>query len=309
MSIGRNLNAMYITAAAVCSFMLSNAASAALASSGQKGNSTEITDRGALSASAELHRVVALQRGSNFRELGGYRASGGREVRRGLIYRSGALAFLSDADVAKIKALGVQRVVDLRSSEERIMAPGNLDGVVNMSIGYSITDLTPMDRLSKLSSAETINDTYRTFPIILAPQLRLIFTTLLQNPGPLVYHCSAGQDRTGFASAMVLAALGVPKSTIYEDYLLSSKYRRPQFEFPLLDAANYPEPSFARMMAEAQKSPGYFTPAPLRDEHGPYLRIAFDEIEARWGSLENYLRDEIGLSRNDIDALRRIYLN
>ncbi len=63
---------------------------------------------------------------------------------------------------------------------------------------------------------------------MLAPQMRLLFNTLKRGEGPIEYNCSAGQDRTGFATALILSALGVPRETIYKDYLLSVKYRQPR---------------------------------------------------------------------------------
>src|SRR3546814_12094115 len=76
---------------------------------------------------------------------------------------------------------------------------------------------------------------YRDFPQQLVPQLRVLFDTLLAKEGPVVYNCSAGQDRTGFATAMIMSALGVPREVIYKDYLLSTGYRKPLYELPKID--------------------------------------------------------------------------
>jgi protein-tyrosine phosphatase len=150
---------------------------------------------------------------------------------------------------------------------------------------------------------------YRAFPTMLAPHLRLLFATLLRREGPVEYNCSAGQDRTGFASAMILSALGVPRATILEDYDLSTRYRQPRYEMPPIDARLYPGNAAAALFAQVQASPAASVAQPLREADGtPFLAGAFAAIEERWGSVDRYLEQEIGLRPVDIAALRAAYL-
>lgn len=169
-------------------------------------------------------RLLPLAQSSNFRDIGGYAAAGGKHVRWGKIYRSGATPLLTDADLQEIKALGLANMVDLRSSEEVVLVPTRIRGVPMTSVGYSMGQMMSLDP-AKLGTSNG-PELYGTFPVFLAPQLRVVFERLLSNDGPLVYNCSAGQDRTGFVTAMVLSALGVPRATIIEDYHLSTAYRR-----------------------------------------------------------------------------------
>jgi protein-tyrosine phosphatase len=249
-------------------------------------------------------RQIPLTQGSNFRDIGGYPAAGGKQVRYGLIYRSGATPVLTDADVARIKALGLKNIVDLRSSEERLLAPTRLTGIPYTAIDYSMLAMMG-DRRNFTNGG----DLYRNFPAFLAPHLRIVFDDLLAAKGPIVYHCSAGQDRTGFATAMVLSALGVPRDVITADYHLSTADRKPEFELPKIDAETAARNPVARMFAAYQGNPGYATPQPLKDKDGTaFLDSAFAEIEAKWGSVDHYLEKAIGLTKADRALLRATYL-
>jgi protein-tyrosine phosphatase len=249
-------------------------------------------------------RLVPLAQGSNFRDIGGYPAADGKHVRWGLIYRSGAQPMLSDADLAELRGLRLAQLVDLRSDEERVLAPTRIDGVAYTAVGYSMQELMPAGGSKPIRNGA---DLYRRFPERFAPQLKIIFADLLGSHAPLVYNCSAGQDRTGFATAMILSALGVPRETIYADYLLSTVYRRPEFEMPPIDAAAHPGDPVAQMFAQYHKRAA--RPQSLIDDQGhPFLTGAFEEIDAKWGAVDGYLQQEIGLTPTDITRLRLLYL-
>jgi protein-tyrosine phosphatase len=252
-------------------------------------------------------RILPLEHGSNFRDIGGYPAAGGKHVRWGLIYRSGASAMLTDADVQQVQALKLGQMVDLRSSEERVLAPTRIDGVPYTAVGYSMgAMMKPMGGSTEIKNGGAI---YRNFPTFLAPQLRIIFGDLLSRKGAIAYNCSAGQDRTGFATAMVLSALGTPRDVIIQDYHLSTKYRQPAHEMPHINLAAHPNDPAAALFARYQDDPRGAIAQPLKEADGTaFLASAFDEIEKRWGSVDGYLEKEIGLSKVDIANLRRIYL-
>lgn len=252
-------------------------------------------------------RVLPLAQGSNFRDLGGYAAAGGRHVRWGLIYRSGATPVLTDADVAQVKALGIRDLVDLRSKEERSLAPTRLTGIRTSAVDYSMAALMPSAAPgTPIRNGATL---YHGLPALLAPQIKIVFAKLLGHEGPVAYNCSAGQDRTGFTTAIVLSALGVPRETIVKDYLLSTQYRHPENELPPIDAATAASNPVAGFFAGYQKSPGYKTPQPLVEADGtPFLSGAFAEIDDKWGSTDGYLTRAIGLTRADIARLRKLYL-
>ncbi len=252
-------------------------------------------------------RALPLEQGSNFRDLGGYPTADGRHVRWGRIFRSGGTPLLTDADLTRIAALDLRRMIDLRSSEERALAPTRIAGVEYAAIGYSMAAMSG----GTISSGglTDIGRVYRGFPAMFAPQTRLIFRTLLQDDGAIVYNCAAGQDRTGFVTAVILSALGVPRDVIYRDYHLSTVYRRPQFEMPKIDTRVQSGNPVAMFFAKYQEDPGYATPKPLYTPDGKaMLEFAFEDMDARWGSVDGYLAQEIGLTAADLERLRSLYL-
>jgi protein-tyrosine phosphatase len=257
-------------------------------------------------------RVLPLEQGSNFRDIGGYPAAGGKHVRWGMIYRSGGQPLLTDADVKAVQGLGIANLVDLRSDEERVLAPTRIDGIPYSAVGYSMA--TMMASMPKVGSGaaspmQGLGNAYRGFPTQLAPQIRLVFRKLLAKEGPVAYNCSAGQDRTGFTTGLILSVLGVPRDTIYADYTLSTTYRRPQWELPPISDAMATTNPVAGFFARFQKDPVLSKPQPLVAPDGtPFLAYAFSEIDGRWGSVDAYLQQEIGLSAIDIASLRATYL-
>jgi protein-tyrosine phosphatase len=267
-------------------------------------------------------RVLPLENGSNFRDVGGYETIDGKRVKWGLIYRSGAMPQLTDRDYAYLGNLGIRVLCDLRSTEERDLAPTQskeLSPVRYVAIDYPASDifkgLTPQGSASVNDSrdgkAEPRRNLYRAWPVSLAPQFKEIFTALLENQAPLAFNCSAGQDRTGVATALVLTALGVPRETILDDYHLSTVHRRPEFERGNADYERLADTNIvARFYVEADKrGPDALKPRPLYDEAGRARLLAtFDEIETRWGSIERYLADVLDVDRTDLERLRSLYL-
>ncbi len=267
-------------------------------------------------------RVLPLQQGSNFRDVGGYATASGKHVRWGMIYRSGGQPMLTDADVQDVKSLGIANLIDLRSDEERVIAPTRLEGIPYSAVGYSMAAiLASMAQGVKQGGLATNPATdpaaalagmangYRAFPTQLAPQLRIVFRRLLSNEGPILFNCSAGQDRTGFTAAIILSALGVPRDTIAADYLLSTPSRRPQWELPPISDAMAATSPTATFLAAAQKNPAFAKANPLMTtDKTPFISYAFQAIDAKWGSVDHYLEQEVGLSKIDLAALHATYL-
>ena len=146
-----------------------------------------------------------------------------------------------------------------------------------------------------------ILDLYRTWPVSLAPQYRQIFRDLLRHDGAVSYHCSAGQDRAGVATALILTALGVPRAVILQDYLLSTADRRPAYEIPPLTAGEYPgnvvADFYLRMQAAGPRKPG-----PLTGPDGvPFCR-PLSTPSRRAGGRWTPLDQELGVGPADIAA-------
>lgn len=261
-------------------------------------------------------RVLPLEGGSNFRDLGGYRTEDGKTVRKGLLYRSGVMTGLTDKDEDYLADFGFDTVVDLRSNEERELYPNRWApeaGIDYVKVDYSMMEMMKAAAGDKAGADHKVEfdmaSLYREMPYYLKPQLKAYFQRAIDGRAPLVVNCSAGQDRTGITSALMLTALGVPRPRIVQDYVLSTEYRRPRIERGSVDLAAAAETNgFARMMLrhggqESERA------APLITGEGiPYLYYAFEQIEADYGTVEAFLEEELDVDAGDIAALREQYL-
>jgi protein-tyrosine phosphatase len=269
-------------------------------------------------ARAELlrsyRRLLPLEGGSNFRDLGGYVTADGREVRRGLLFRSGAMTGLTEADMAYLDRFAFRTVVDLRSAEELELYPNRW--VPGRDIVYRYHDYSMMDLMKKAAErGEAASGDYSAMYLYMAdmlkPQLTLYFDALLAEEVPAVVNCSAGQDRTGITSALLLSVLGVERDLIFEDYLLSTDFRRPEMEKGDIDLQAAAESNaFAAMMLQYGQDRDTSRPNPLVTSDGtPFLQLTFDAIEARYGSVAAYLDEEVGVSPQEQARLRALYLH
>jgi protein-tyrosine phosphatase len=251
-------------------------------------------------------RLFPLEQGSNFRDVGGYAGAGGKTVKWGRIFRSGALPLLSERDYALLSGLKIKSIVDLRSLEEREVAATELDdrtGALFLSNDYS---LKPLMRNFGAQNGENV---YVGMEKMLRPQYRAIFARLLANDGAVMYHCSAGQDRTGVASALILSVLGVDRKTILKDYHLSTPSRRPQWEMPKLDPADYPNNPIVGYYAAAAKKPGGATAEPLYSKSGvSHLVQFFAYLDKEYGGVDAYLEKELAVGPTEVAKLRMLYL-
>jgi protein-tyrosine phosphatase len=264
---------------------------------------------GSIARTAE--RLLPLEHGSNFRDMGGYPAAGGKHVRWGKIYRTAATPMLTDADFHYVEGLGLSADIDLRSLEERQLAPDLVPlrtGAAYFANDYPASDVFKGFSKAPTNPQSTTVSLYRVWLVSLAPQYRALFQQLLADKGAVTFHCSAGQDRSGVAAALILSALGVPRDVILADYHLSTQDRRPQYEMPPIDPVKYPDNPVAQYYAKSQAA-GSPKPRPLYDASGvTYLQQTFDEIDAKWGSVDAYLDKELGVTPRDVARLRRLYL-
>jgi len=272
-----------------------------------------VYERSDNSALGSYRRLLPLEGGSNFRDMGGYPTLDGGVVQRGLVFRSGAMTSLTAADQAYLGQFDFQTVVDLRSREEIDLFPNRW--VTNSGADYLVHDYTFEDMMASLvdesGKLQSIDVLYTDFHQQLKPQLKIFFEALLDERTPLVVNCSAGQDRTGVTSALLLSALGVPREMVVEDYLLSTDLRRPAAEKGDVDlAAAAKDNSFARMMLSWSESQGASErPNPLVTAEGvPFLAYTLDRIEQDYGSVAAFLDKEIGVDSMELAQLRARYV-
>lgn len=263
-----------------------------------------------------MDRHIKLEGSSNFRDIGGYRTRDGRHMRWGCVYRSGTMHQFSASTWRWMSARGIRAVCDLRSIEERELAPTRWGGPPHtrqIGADYGATHLFPNTADSHETGVNAVSDgLYVTLPRLLAPSFRAMFNALLEAQTPLVVHCTAGQDRTGLAIGLLLHVLGVPHNTIVEDYLLSTRCRLIENEIQpadILSASNHN--AFAHYYARVLERHGTAAlgPRELVDRSGKALLLrAFAGIEAEWASLDHYLQEALNLRPTDIVALQRTCL-
>lgn len=176
-----------------------------------------------------MHRHIALERASNFRDIGGYATRFGPTVRWERVYRGGELTRITDADVAVLDALGLELVFDLRTSSERAQRPSRIWTTaprrLHRDYDHSGADLPSMVA-ARLPTAEALRDSmmrlYRHLPFDQADAFRVLLEAIAHDDLPLAFHCAGGKDRTGAFAAILLELLGVSHADIVADYLLSN---------------------------------------------------------------------------------------
>jgi protein-tyrosine phosphatase len=256
-------------------------------------------------AKREAHRRIGFSGAHNFRDLGGYRNSDGATVKWGLLYRADGLHHLSRRDVKALSRLGLARIIDFRAEFEQEKDPDRLPDdpklkVVaipifdaNSLLGKEVRERITAGKLDGLDPEGLLHEAYLQFVSQFTPQYRAFFQEVLAAEGkPILFHCTAGKDRTGFAAALLLSVLGVPMETIRDDYLLTQVYGQkvlaPLYFYVRLVRGK-------RAMEMVQR----FAAA-----RASYLQAAFDAIDSTYGSFEAYVREGLGLSDADLKRLR-----
>ena len=242
-----------------------------------------------------LPRSLPLAGASNFRDLGGYTGQDGRTVRWRTLFRSDHLGALTAEDQAVLAGLKLSRSVDFRGAAERGATPYALPGVMNLPMPIEPTVVQRMKDLvlngQEMSPAGMVllmQETYRAFVNDNALRFAGLFDQLLDSDAPLVFHCTAGKDRTGFAAALILLALGVPRDVVMHDYLLTND---------LLSMEGAPHSvvpaDVIRVLWRVQEE---------------FLHAALDAVDADHGGVDAYLTQQIGISAAGRRRLADLYL-
>ncbi|GAA1176150.1 protein-tyrosine phosphatase [Kitasatospora gansuensis] len=246
---------------------------------------------------------------ANLRDLGGVPLPGGRTVRSGLVFRSGQLDRLDPAADLVFAALGIRTVVDLRTERERAARPDRVPPAADLVVADVLADAMRAGAASKLATVmadpaaanrllgdghaeQALISDYRAFVTSASGRAayRLLFTELARGTGPLLFHCTAGKDRTGWGAALLLLLLGADPATVQDDYLAVNPAVRAAFA-PVItaftDAGGDPEITEALLTVR----PGY-------------LAAALETLTDGWGDPEKYARTALGLDATTLTALR-----
>ncbi|MFC6181314.1 tyrosine-protein phosphatase [Lactiplantibacillus daowaiensis] len=259
----------------------------------------------------EHNRVLRLDHGINFRELGGYATTGGQTIKWQKLLRCGGMSLLTAHDLAYLDDYGLRYDIDLRQASEAQMSPDRYPTHTqyqNTSV-YPFADNRRLDRrLKRLFKRMTSIDTFGTqtyarmvtdsHPVTVWQNL---FATLLANDQPnqsVLFHCAAGKDRTGVAGTLIMTALDVPRETIIQDYLLTNA---------VFMAADQVDNDTIITEANNGDLASRFNSA--LNVEADNLKMIFNVFDELYGGGLGYLRQVLGLSPADIKDLQKLYLD
>jgi protein-tyrosine phosphatase len=240
-----------------------------------------------------VERIIALEGAVNFRDLGGYEASGGRRTRWRTLFRADGLGELTETDLSVLRALGIRTVIDLRSGSELERGRFDVDAhPVAFHHFPFIAELPDAEEFARRPGL--LGSQYQEIVRDAGDQI-LAALEVLASPDalPAVFHCTAGKDRTGVLSAIVLSLLGVDEPTVVADYALSgAAMQRLQAKI----IAKYPE---ARETIENIGE--VFSAEPAQ------MEILLDHVRERYGSVGAYV-EGLGAEQGLVEGLRAALL-
>ncbi|ELC8442725.1 tyrosine-protein phosphatase [Clostridium perfringens] len=255
-------------------------------------------------------RILPLKNFSNFRDLGGYETQDGRNVKWGLFYRSEDLSDLKGDDLKYFESLGIKYVLDYRSKEEVLNNPDvqidlvkninisgmNLKGNDNLDMTGYIKDILSGGKMT-ISPEELLKEGYEMMPLN-NPAYKELFT-LFKEPKnmAILQHCTAGKDRTGIGSALVLLALNVPEEIVIQDYLESNKTRKAFNDKVMSAFKDYIKDEKLKSSIEG-----------MLGVDKSLINSSLDTIKNKYGTYERYFEEEYGLDCNKLKELRDAYL-
>jgi protein-tyrosine phosphatase len=256
-----------------------------------------------------FQRRLDLAGAPNIRDLGGYLTTDGGTTRWGMIFRAGRLSTLTSSDKEILAAFNLKIICDFRREDEYLRDVTDLGEQAKATIhNLAISPGDHSRSIAKSDFSQVSGEQMFNWMVAINRELALkqtdtyrrMFELLLETEdGGFLFHCSAGKDRTGFAAALILAALDVPRQTIMEDYLLTAQYYPPKGEVEYL-ASKYAG-SDHNMDLSVFKA--------LMDTREEYLSAALAAIDEQYDSIIEYLAVELGVDETQRQRLKERYID
>ena len=241
----------------------------------------------------EIKKVI------NFRTIGNIKNNDGRTLKEGMLYRSGHLYQLKKKSLKTFQNLGIKEIIDLRNSKEISQKPDQLsDAFIYKNYSAFEDEGDQLNQAKKLvlkgkvkgsDADQRMLDFYKNYITENPAIIKEIIHEILDSETPVLYHCTAGKDRTGIITALILTILKFDRTTIYNDYLLSNNYRK-QLVKKRLHLANNLHFLFPKMDLNVIEK--------LSWVEKNYLETAFSEIDKKYGSIDIYIHQNLGISEN-----------
>lgn len=246
-----------------------------------------------------IKRLVPVKGAINFRDVGGYKTTDGKQVAWGKVYRSASVEKLTETDLTLLDKKKIHTVIDFRGVAEAKAAPDHLPKNTDYTLSPAGSDSlpNPAQMVQFLKEGNFLEKFYGVDAVKYSgDRFRPLFVKLLtaDKKEAIMYHCTGGRDRTGMATALFLYILKVPQETIEADYVASNVYLRPmnkKMMAPLAKMSGLSESEIEKAMA-------------LRPE---LIRAFFDGLKNQYGSIENFLQQEMGIGPKEISLLRKKY--
>ena len=239
----------------------------------------------------DSNRILPVKGGFNFRDLGGLPTKDGKVVKKNIFIRTDELGNLQESDLELLVSLNVQTIVDFRTDQERAKLVDKLPNTCKNEIHLDIVSGNMNAYLAEIQSGKAdfgqlMLDLYKDLAIGEngIAQYRKFFEILQDSKNtPIIYHCTAGKDRTGIATALILYALNVDRTYIEDDYLLSNTFLKEKY---------------AAYIAKDPRFEALFTVS------STYLNHAMKAIEEKYGTIDHYLETALNV---DLALFRSLY--
>lgn len=253
---------------------------------------------------------LPFEKCDNFRELGGYKGYQGKTVKYGAFFRAPALCQIkTENDLRLFRSLGVKHIFDFRSQYERSAHPDPVfEGIAAHNIAATLTkqgEEMNFDLPSILNSGEqgvaemlqSVSDGYKILPFKNPAYINL-FEKIKAFETPVLFHCTAGKDRTGVAAALILLMLGVSEGDVFNDYLLTNDSRKASISALI--------GSYGHLLEDAAEAEKFIKM--IAGVEADNLKLSLDEIKKQYGSYESYFNTEYGIDEEKLLAIREKYL-
>ncbi len=256
------------------------------------------------------HRRLFFEGAHNFRDMGGYQTDEGKQVKWGHLYRSDRLSNLTDEDLKFLNRLQLKHIIDFRSENERTAAPSRLpkesqietvklpvfeDGAFVDALWQAIASGQLLGRDLHDIMVEANRNFVRQHRQPFAQFLKIVAQS--QNT-PLMFHCMAGKDRTGFGAALILTILGVGEEDVLADYLQTNIHLEANSQL-----------KYEELTTRINSQASYEELKPILGVHEDYLAAAFETIHTEYKSFDDYLYRGLDLEAQDIENMRRAFLD
>lgn len=251
-----------------------------------------------------MERHIDIEGGYNIRDLGGYKTSDGGTLKWRKIFRAGLLTHIKDRQDQKMIDMGLKSICDFRAVDEQAASPDcwyQLDQLQRYSlpIGEGRPDKFPWlnEESLEVGKGHHLYKANRSYVLRHSKRYHRFFEIIMEEDNyPLLFHCTAGKDRTGFGAVLLLSALGVDWETIVEDYLLTNIY--------LADFANSMSGIIAQNSTVSQEKIITIFQANIS-----FLQGALDAIDASYGSIKEYMKKELSIGESEKDKLKSILVD